>query len=257
MIFFGWLRKKPANDRLWRGVSVTKPSATREVSYGSRKFTAIDAYSQVHRATIEWGPYGGAWGLRNLSYELIREQTVLQGVVVDQIIQVSLQCEFIAPGIRFPVASEISHKLEGDSKKKLLTDCLTKSLSYLGFNADVFLGKYDDNKYVQMLRERENGGKAAAPPKPKAVEPAPSAQSKPTKADAVDEFAEINTVISKFSQPTRDALNELVDKEIWSRKIVREVVQTVGFDEAKLCLYIEKKTPVRVKVEIDERGNIL
>jgi hypothetical protein len=38
--------------------------------------------------------------------------------------------------------------LDDDCVKKVATDALTKGLSKLGFNADVFLGLYDDNKYV-------------------------------------------------------------------------------------------------------------
>jgi len=36
---------------------------------------------------------------------------------------------------------------------KVETDALTKALSKLGFNADVFMGMYDDHKYVQMMTE--------------------------------------------------------------------------------------------------------
>ena len=35
--------------------------------------------------------------------------------------------------------------------KKVATDALTKGLSKLGFNADVFMGMFDDNKYVNKL----------------------------------------------------------------------------------------------------------
>jgi len=38
--------------------------------------------------------------------------------------------------------------------KKATTDGITKCLSMLGFNADVFLGKFDDNKYVQELKNK-------------------------------------------------------------------------------------------------------
>lgn len=46
-------------------------------------------------------------------------------------------------------------KIDEDALKKAGTDGLTKCLSYLGFNADVFLGKFDDNKYVEELRAQE------------------------------------------------------------------------------------------------------
>jgi hypothetical protein len=32
---------------------------------------------------------------------------------------------------------------------------MTKGLSKIGFNADVFLGKFDDNKYVKSLEETQ------------------------------------------------------------------------------------------------------
>jgi hypothetical protein len=38
-----------------------------------------------------------------------------------------------------------------EAPKKSLTDALTKALSMWGFSADVFLGLYDDNKYVASL----------------------------------------------------------------------------------------------------------
>ena len=41
-----------------------------------------------------------------------------------------------------------------DAYKKCVTDGITKCLSYLGFNADVFLGKFDDNKYVKEMARK-------------------------------------------------------------------------------------------------------
>jgi hypothetical protein len=40
--------------------------------------------------------------------------------------------------------------------KKTFTNALTKALSYVGFNADVFMGKFDDNRYVAERRIEEN-----------------------------------------------------------------------------------------------------
>ena len=42
-----------------------------------------------------------------------------------------------------------------DIFKKATTDALTKGLSVLGFNADVFLGLWDDNKYVKEQERQE------------------------------------------------------------------------------------------------------
>ena len=52
----------------------------------------------------------------------------------------------------FPIASSIKtmmgKRVDDDCIKKVQTDALTKGLSKLGFNADVFMGRFDDNKYV-------------------------------------------------------------------------------------------------------------
>ena len=51
----------------------------------------------------------------------------------------------------FPITSAIMYisdkgKADDDFAKKLETDMITKALSRLGFNADVFMGMFDDNK---------------------------------------------------------------------------------------------------------------
>jgi hypothetical protein len=45
-------------------------------------------------------------------------------------------------------------RVDDDAPKKALTDALTKALSHLGFNADVFMGMFDSNKYVKQLEEK-------------------------------------------------------------------------------------------------------
>ena len=35
-----------------------------------------------------------------------------------------------------------------------MTDALTKAFSHLGLSADVFLGLFDNNKYIQQMTEK-------------------------------------------------------------------------------------------------------
>ena len=51
--------------------------------------------------------------------------------------------------------------VDADFAKKIETDALTKALSKLGFNADVFMGRFDDHKYVEEINAEFN------PPPPK------------------------------------------------------------------------------------------
>ena len=56
--------EKPNNLELWERVGTTNVDHTKEVAFG-RKFTAIDAHSQVMEATREFGPVGKGWGYHN------------------------------------------------------------------------------------------------------------------------------------------------------------------------------------------------
>jgi hypothetical protein len=37
--------------------------------------------------------------------------------------------------------------------KKIETDALTKAISKLGFNADIFMGKFDDVRYIEEMKK--------------------------------------------------------------------------------------------------------
>jgi recombination DNA repair RAD52 pathway protein len=61
--------------------------------------------------------------------------------------------------------NEKSGRMEADedAPKKAMTDALTKGLSHLGFSADVFLGLFDDNRYVQKMQKEFSQPAAQAP----------------------------------------------------------------------------------------------
>ena len=68
----------------------------------------------------------------------------------------SLWYNFNAKTGSIPIHSSIKYGANGryddDFSKKVATDALTKGLSKLGFNADVFMGLFDDNKYVNDMK---------------------------------------------------------------------------------------------------------
>ena len=163
--------------RLWDKVSRTDVDHTKEVSFG-RKFTAIDAHSQIMEATRLFGPIGEGWGYENEYGEIhMTDGRILAWCDVKFWWSEFGQWEGMAtPGNRReygPVrggAMLQSLNKDGtfkqpdtDAYKKASTDGLTKLLSHLGFNADVFLGMFDDNKYVQGLqKEKESEASASA-----------------------------------------------------------------------------------------------
>ena len=145
------------NMRVWKEVAVTDPRHTKVVQKG-RKFTAIDAMYQVQRATEVFGPVGEGWGY-DVSYKITSEGltdplvpfvsafvTVWHGKHTNRFGPIMA----IHPLVAVYKSGAV---FDDDAPKKALTDALTKALSHLGFSADVFLGKYDDNKYIDQAAQ--------------------------------------------------------------------------------------------------------
>jgi len=168
--------KEKGTMRLWDQVSRTDVDHTKEVSFG-RKFTAIDAHSQIMEATRLFGPIGEGWGYENTYGEIhMTDGRILAWCDVKFWWSEFGQWEGMAtPGHRReygPIrggAMLQSLNKDGtfktpdtDAHKKASTDGLTKALSHLGFNADVFLGMFDDNKYVQELKKEKDQTATAA-----------------------------------------------------------------------------------------------
>ena len=137
------------NLELWNKVCKTNPAHTKKVTFG-RAITAIDPYRQVQNATEQFGPAGQGWGWEVKDTVILPTNEI--GILVrlwhgspEKYIEQWGQSSFYI--------DNAEKKKDTDCFKKATTDGVTKCLSYLGFNADIFLGKYDDNKYVQQVTE--------------------------------------------------------------------------------------------------------
>lgn len=153
-----------SNLKLWRDVERTPPSMTKEVSFG-RKYTAVDPHWQLRVCTAMWGPYGCNWGLKDLSYS-VHDVTYLEKLAerhgggyepVTQTV-VILSATFFYPTndgtVYFPIVNDERFKAGDDVMKKLVTNTRSKALSWLGFSADVYLGKFDDVAYVKDMKTK-------------------------------------------------------------------------------------------------------
>lgn len=135
------------NMKLWDSVSKSDPKYLKRVSLGSRSFTAIDPQYQVKLATQAFGPVGQGWGWHaDIRYiPLPNDDTV---VTADVSVWHGTPGQTYGPfpGCRTFYSAKRDRTNE-DAPKMAVTDGLTKALSHLGINADVFLGEHDGNKY--------------------------------------------------------------------------------------------------------------
>ena len=141
------------NMQLWNEVSKTNPAHTKNVKFG-RAITAIDPYRQVEAATKAFGPAGQGWGwdVKKVEYTTTNQVAILVSMWVEQLgDKTDKRIEQWGQSALYIDKAEA--KKDEDCFKKATTDGLTKCLSYMGFNADIFLGKFDDNKYVNQMKE--------------------------------------------------------------------------------------------------------
>ena len=147
----------PDNMSLWNSVCVTDPQYTKRVNQRGG-FTAIGAQSQIMEATKVFGPFGTGFGVHGETFTSFD----MEGLCL---YQANLWYKVKGVMETFPIHSSIKYSVNGrvddDFAKKVATDALTKGLSKLGFNADVFLGLFDDNKYVNQLKTTATANKVA------------------------------------------------------------------------------------------------
>ena len=142
------------NLELWNKVEKTNPKYTKKAKVGGMSITAIAPQYQIMMVTEQFGVYGKTWGFKNieLDYSLVEkyDMVVFKGT-------------FFFPEGQFEIIN--SYKLfinnaktmlDDNFAKKIETDTLTKAISKLGFNADIFLGKFDDVRYVNEMNAEFN-----------------------------------------------------------------------------------------------------
>lgn len=150
-------QKRDVNLMLWNRVEKTNPDNTSEATFSGRKVTSIDAYVQIKNATEEFGPYGKGWGLKNTDLKL-EKMTEDETLCLYKAIFFYPEGEFEIHNsmiMKYKTAGKNGGgyvKIDNDFAKKIETNTITKALSRLGFNTDVFMGKFEDAMYLEEIR---------------------------------------------------------------------------------------------------------
>lgn len=137
--------------KLWKEVSETNPQHTKYVNQRGG-FTAIGAQYQVKKATEMFGPIGIGWGVKN---EVFTPMANGMALYQSEFWYKSKDGEGSFP-INSSIAMQKNGRIDDEFAKKVTTDALTKGLSKLGFNSDIFEGKFDDNRYIAEMETKFN-----------------------------------------------------------------------------------------------------
>lgn len=148
------------NLKLWKMVETTPPEHTKQASVSGQKRTTVKAVFQKERATEVFGIQGQDWGVVVGSEKYDRVH-LNSGEIILQY-QGVLFFNFNERRGEMPIAAAIMEagvvkrgkpdeylRIDHEAIKKVKTDAVTKGLSELGFNADIFKGYYDSQGYSE------------------------------------------------------------------------------------------------------------
>ena len=164
--------QQPANAgnmQLWRDVEKTPKEFTKKITGKPYQGTSPAPYYLIQKATETFGPCGIGWGftIEEQHFQAGKEGTIMH-IVLLRVWYIwngeTGHVQHIGQTV-FSGKNKNGDFTDEDACKKSVTDALVKALSMLGFAGDIFIGRYDDSKYVQEL-ERE-----AAAPKAKSLSP--------------------------------------------------------------------------------------
>lgn len=247
------------NSRIWDAVKKTDPSATKTAKQSDtgRVQTSIDGYYMLMRATETFGPLGIGWG-----YEILEERlddgapAFIKQKEDDQPIMVTTKVHTIKLRLWYKLDGEVGEIVQyghtpalyrskwgvsddGEVPKKSLMDAIKKSLSMLGFCADVFTGQFDDRDYVNQVRIESDIEKA-----------------EDREAEIAAKRAELTDVVKQMLETVSRALSAHELKSLFTayarslerQKQIPELADIAGSGLKALARDVEKR-----KTELEEK----
>lgn len=221
-----------ANLSLWLAVEKTPHDQTKPITGKSYQGTSPKPHYLIHKATETFGPCGIGWGFT------IEDERIEEGAGGERMSIARVKVWFKWNGERGEVEHIGGTQFSGirssgkpftdeDAPKKSVTDALVKALSMIGFAGDIFMGRYDDSKYVQDLKDEAKGPPPTSPAADHAI-------AQMSRCKTPDEF-------KGFWEPNKDGLKAALPDHEW-----RRVLKAKDADVARL-------TAAKTETPFDQR----
>ena len=151
---------KEENFWIWDQVKNTNPKYTKAFTkFGGKELTTIDPMYQIQVMTGMFGPVGKGWNY-NVEYNYTDKNVFAEvkigwtEVVEHEDKSIITSWNYFGPVSSVQALYKKNGGLDDEAPKKAMTDAMTKGFSHLGISADVFLGLFDNNKYVQEMKAK-------------------------------------------------------------------------------------------------------
>ena len=146
-----------SNLEIWNKHADIDPKFTKPITGKQYKGTSPQPHHIIWCLTDMFGPVGKGfgWSVVAESFEQFGETTLHWCRIVFWWRDGDTKNEFESYGQTKAAYKTNSGKMivDEDAPKKSLTDAITKAASQLGVAANIFLGRWDDSKYIAGLRE--------------------------------------------------------------------------------------------------------
>lgn len=168
-----------SNLELWEKVEKTDPKHVKAITGKSYQGTSPKPHYLIHKATETFGPIGMGWG-----FQIVSER-IEEGAGGEKMHFAHVRVWYEWPNRNGEyVRGEVEHVggtqfsgirssgkpfTDEDAPKKSVTDALVKALSMIGFAGDIFMGRYDDSKYVNEVKQEFSDKPSEPAPKPLTV----------------------------------------------------------------------------------------
>jgi hypothetical protein len=154
---------------LWDSLEKTDPKHVKKITGKAYQGNSPKPHYLVWKATEAFGPCGIGWGYQVLSL------TVEDGGDAGKLSVARVSFWYKTKDGQLASLEHVGgtpfsgHRRDGtpfldeDAPKKSVTDALVKAMSMVGFAGDIFMGRYDDSKYVnEITQEFEQGRNSKA-----------------------------------------------------------------------------------------------
>lgn len=149
------MTNKSDNTKYWDALGKTDPTHTKAFQRsGGFSGTAIKPMWAYLRMTEEFGPCGTGWGVNEPSFQIVpgHGEEVLVYCTVTVWYGDKENTVTGVGGDKIIATFRSGSKSDDEAFKKAFTDAITNALKFIGVGADVHMGMYDDNKYVNQMR---------------------------------------------------------------------------------------------------------
>jgi hypothetical protein len=140
---------------LWDRLGKTDPKHTKPFKRsGGFSGTSIKPIYSYRRMTEEFGPCGEGWGINEPTFQVVTgsEGEVLVFCTASIWYGTKDKTVFGVGGDKVVVKQSSGLRGDDEAFKKAFTDGLTNALKMIGVGADVHMGLFDDDKYVNAMK---------------------------------------------------------------------------------------------------------